>query len=394
MKNQNKPTAYIQSEAETLDALHLPDALRLADGTPVVDAEMWRTRRRAEILELFRTHVYGRVPSAKDVRLHFDLNTTAPGKSSGIENATRKQVSITIEGPKGKTVLNLVMFAPAKANKKAPAATFLLICHRGADNIDPSRAKKFPFWPAEEIVARGYVAAAFQVDSVAPDRDSGFKKGVFPTFDSRRVGDSWGTIAAWAWGASRAMDYLEQDAQIDPRRVAVVGHSRGGKAALWAGAEDERFAMAVSNDSGSTGAALARGKKGERITDINKTFPHWFCRNYRAYGGREANLPVDQHELLALLAPRRVYIASASEDGWADPENEFRACLAAEPVYRLFGLNGPGAARLPEPQTALHEGAIGYHLRAGKHDLTPHDWTQFMNYADRNMTAPKPRMPQ
>lgn len=364
----------------------LPDPLTLSDGTRVATPELWRSRRRSELLELFRSQVYGRVPVVRPVKQQFEVVTTA-AESSPIPGAARKQVTITLEGTKGRKLpLQLHIFIPSKRQRPAPA--FLLLCNRGDDNIDPTRVKKSPFWPAEEIVARGYAAVALQVGEIAPDRDTKCTEGVFTLFDEKRGPDAWATIAAWAWGASHALDYLETDKDIDARRVAVVGHSRGGKTALWAGAEDERFALVISNDSGCTGAAITRGKKGERIADINKGFPYWFCENYKRYNGREEDLPVDQHELLALIAPRPVYVASASEDTWADPESEFRACIAAEPVYRLFNLSGVGADHLPRPESPLHKGAIGYHLRTGKHDLTLYDWTCYLDFADGKWGSP------
>jgi pimeloyl-ACP methyl ester carboxylesterase len=184
------------------------------------------------------------------------------------------------------------------------------------------------------------------------------------------------------------MDYLVSDADIDAKHVAVIGHSRGGKTALWAAAEDERFAMAVSNCSGCTGAKLAQRKKGEDIVGINRVFPHWFCENYKRWNGKDAELPFDQHELIALIAPRLCSIASASEDWGADPEGEFLSAMHASPVYALFGLKGIASQPFPKPGTALLDGAVGYHLREGKHDLNEWNWARHMDFADQHGWKP------
>ncbi len=365
------------------EELQLPDPLLTAGGERVTTVAAWTKTRRPEVLELFRKHVYGRAPVGRPADLKFEVVDSAADAMDG--KATRKQVKISYGGPGGAGSLKFVLFTPNAA--KQPAPCFLLICNRpAAENIDPTRAVKSPFWPAEEIVRRGYAAAAFFNGDVVPDKHDGFKSGAFAIYDSQpRPADAWGAIAAWAWGASRALDYLETDPAIDAKRVAVVGHSRGGKTALWAGAEDPRFAMVVSNDSGCTGAAIARGKQGEHIRDINRGFPHWFNDNYKAFADRENELPLDQHMLAALIAPRLLYIASASEDTWADPSHEFLSGVHAAAVFKLFGLEGLTTATMPKAEMPLHEGHIGYHLRTGKHNLTEYDWGCFMDFADRHL---------
>ena len=373
------------SDAQTtpLSERHLPDALTLNSGKKVTIAAQWPARRR-ELLELFRTHIYGRTPVQRPFDLKFRVENSDAGAMNGA--ATLKQIAIEYGGLGGRGKIHLTLFVPN--NRQVAAPTFLLLSNRSADNIDPTRHKRDDFWPAEEIVARGYAAAAFSVSDVDPDEDDGFHNGAHGIFDvGKRADDAWGTIAAWSWGASRVMDYLETDADIDASRVAVIGHSRGGKAALWAGAEDQRFALVISNESGSTGAALARGKSGETIAQINKTFPHWFSINYKKYNRRESDLPVDQHELIALIAPRPVYIASAMGDKWSDPQAEFLSGLAATPVYELLGKRGLVAEKFPALGAALHEGFIGYHVRAGKHDLMLSDWQMYLDFADQRMTA-------
>jgi len=308
--------------------------------------------------------------------------------------ATLKRLEIHFSGPGGKGVIALALFIPNEAPKPVPG--FVLICNRGRDNIDPTREKKSSFWPAERIVERGYVAASFQNSDLDPDEFDGFKDGVHGMFDlenPKRSPDAWGSIAAWAWGASRVMDYFESDKDIDEKRIGVVGHSRGGKASLWCGAEDERFALTISNNSGCTGAALARNKKGERVKRINTSFPHWFCTNYKKFNDKEDELPIDQHELIALMAPRLVYVASASLDDWADPEGEFLSCVHAGPVYRLFGLQGVGATKMPQAQQPLQTGHIGHHIRTGKHDLTEYDWDRYMDFADKKWKKGQPNAP-
>ncbi|MDF2724515.1 MAG: acetyl xylan esterase, partial [Paenibacillus sp.] len=299
----------------------VPDILRMQDGAPVTTKEQWEQARRPEIVSLFRQHVYGTEPVQRPEGLSFTVETT-DGMMGG--TARRKRVRIQYDAPRGKGEFELLLFVPQQATKPSPA--FLMINNRGKQHADREAEGMTQFWSAELIVSLGYAAAIFQVGDIDPDNYDDFRDGVHGLFDPERgegearPGDAWGTIAAWAWGASRAMDYLVSDEQIDSGKVAVVGHSRGGKTALWAGALDERFAMVVSNNSGCTGAAVSRGKQGETVKAINTKFPHWFAGNYSLYNDREEELPVDQHMLLASIAPRLLYVASATEDAWADPQ--------------------------------------------------------------------------
>ena len=387
-------TAAQAKEAFTPDApdapaYQLPDVLTTLAGKKVTTAEEWQSIRRPEVLELFRTHVYGRVP-ATPYEKTFKVVKKDPKAMDGA--ATLKQVEITIKAGEKSLVIYLSLFIPNKVAKPVP--TFLLICNRGLSNIDPTRKEKSEFWPAEEAIARGYGIAAFFNGDVDPDKDDGFKNGIHGMLDGdKRPADAWGTIAAWAWGASRCMDYFETDKDVARDKVAVIGHSRGGKTALWAGAEDTRFAMVCSNCSGCGGAALARRQnpKKETLAKINKGFPHWFNDNYKKYNNREADLPVDQHMLAALIAPRAVCVASASEDLWADPRGEFLSIVNAAPVYKLFGKQAFGDAKeMPAIGEALHGDGAHYHMRAGKHNLLLIDWNFYMDFADQLFKTKRP----
>lgn len=369
-------------------SLTLPALLIDQAGQAVTSANDWTNHRRAEILELFRTHVYGRTPVNRPDRLSFKVLEERNDVLDG--TATGRKVRIGYSGPGGQGAIILTLFVPKRAPDPAPI--FLLICNRDGEDLSLDPAELSPFWPAETIVARGYATAAFQVSDVDPDNFDDFRNGVHGTFDRpgmKRPPDAWGTLAAWAWGASRAIDYFEEASDIDAGRVAVVGHSRGGKTALWCGAQDERIALTISNSSGCTGAALSRRRMGETVSDINTRFPHWFCENYRHFNDNEDALPVDQHMLIALMAPRLVYIASATDDDWADPKGEFLGGLHAQPAYDLFGLPGLDATGMPPADTPVHDGHVGYHIRTGGHDLREFDWQCYLDYADRWMVQTK-----
>lgn len=360
----------------------------------------WRKVHRPAIYDFFLTEVYGRQPE-KNLPMRFEILEQSDKALAG--KATRKQVAIRLEGMSSPILL--LIYQPNNARKAVPA--FVAMNFKGNHQInadpeiiisenapkgkelgaDPARGAAASRWPLEMLIDAGYAVATIYRGDVDPDFDDGFKNGVHPLFyrdgKSYPEVDEWGTISAWAWGLSRVMDYIETDKSIDHKRVAVVGHSRLGKTALWAGATDERFAIAISNDSGCGGAALSMRKMGETVAKINKSFPHWFCDNYNKYSDNEEALMVDQQGLVALIAPRPVYVASAELDAWADPEGEFLSALNASPVYELYGKKGLAINKMPKLNTPSMDGDVGYHIRTGKHDINAYDWSQYIKFADK-----------
>ena len=395
----------IQDEADVPE-YDLPDPLVCSDGEVVADADGWVAKRRPELLELFRSEVYGITPFSGSCRPEtLDLQDALSGK------AVRKQVRLAFA--RG-VEIDLLLYLPGDVT--GPVPVFLAANFLGNQSIHPdtgieltrswcrndpdkgftdnrateaSRGVRAGRWPVERILDRGYGLATFHYSDVDPDFDDGFRNGVHALghdidgVDADR--GSWGSISAWAWGLSRVLDHLiENEPAVDGERVMVMGHSRLGKTALWAGANDERFALAISNNSGCGGAALFRRRFGETITRINKTFPHWFCERFDRYDDREQDLPIDQHMLVALMAPRPVYIASATKDLWADPRGEFLSGFHANEVYELFGKRGTIVDEMPEPDRPVGD-FIGYHLRTGRHDVTPDDWEHYLDFADRHV---------
>ena len=292
-----------------------------------------------------------------------------------------KEVEIVVYNNRKPVRINLVLFVPTSAKKPAPA--FLLINNRSRRNTAPERDTLSGFWPAERAIDAGYAIAAFHVSDAAPDHKSTYQNGVLQLYPEQIEADNgMRAIGAWAWAASRVLDYFEKDKAINAKQVGIVGHSRGGKASLWAAAQDQRFAFCASNCSGNTGASLARRNFGERVERINTSFPHWFATNYKKYNNNEAALPVDQHMLLALIAPRPLYVTNASKDLWADPTGTYLALKAAEPVYALYGLRSALPGTPPPIDRPVKKGPLGYHNREGIHDLTEYDWAQFIEFAN------------
>jgi len=389
----------------------LPNPLVLENGAAVRDLEAWRLRRE-ELLGLFRSHVYGHSPGPPE-SLRSELLESDGAALDG--RAVREQVRLFF-GPSDTPRVDVLIYRPANADGAVPAFLGLGFFCNPSVHADPAillsdqwmpddpshgivenratestRASAMSRLPVETIVERGYAMVVAYCGDLDPDYDDGFQNGIHPLFyrdgQSRPDPDQWGAVGAWAWGLSRILDYLGTHSPIDAGRVAVIGHSRLGKTALWAAAQDERFALAISNESGCCGAALSRRRFGETVAAITTVFPHWFAQNLNRYANREETLPVDQHMLLALIAPRPLYIASAAADLWSDPRGEFLAARAAEPVYRLLGAAGLEAGSMPEVDRPTGRD-LAYHVRAGEHDLTPWDWLQYLAFADRHLMHP------
>lgn len=376
----------------------LPNVIAFEDGSVIKNVADWE-KRRVEILNIFSKKVYGVSPD-------WDGEITATEVSSAErDHFIRKEIKLTLHR-EGKTVdLYVLLFLP---RQQTPAPIFLGLNFYGNHTLsddnqvlvtqswirnnkdlsiennrasEKSRGMRTASWPVEEIVGKGYGLASLYYGDIDPDFDDGFQNGVHGLFDEERDESSWGSIAAWAWGLSRVMDYLVTLPEVDADRVAVLGHSRLGKAAIWAGATDQRFSMIISNNSGCGGAALSRRRFGETVGRINSSFPHWFTDSFKQYNEREDELPIDQHQLLAVLAPRPLYIASGEDDQWADPKGEFLGGVEASPVYGLYQKTGIPTTKFP-PTNQPVMGHIGYHMRTGGHGLLGYDWEQFLKFAD------------
>ena len=404
--------AHAQNETNSTDLLlaPLPELLVGADGSVISDASDWEQIRRDEVLELFKDHVYGRVPDS-DVSITHHVKFMDRNALGG--KAVMKEVELLVSSGLESMEITMLVYLPRES--KGPAPLFLGLNFNGNHTIYPdpritipqswvrnneqlgivdnqasglSRGASQSRWPVELILSRGYGLATIYYGDIDPDFDDGFKNGIHGIMETpggSREKEAWGSIAAWAWGLSRAMDYFERDEDIDQERIAVIGHSRLGKTSLWAGAQDERFALVISNNSGCGGAALSLRGKGETVGKINTSFPHWFCDRFQNYNGNEAALPVDQHMLVALMAPRPLYVASAAEDLWADPYGEYLSLYHGSRAYELYGLPSSEDDQIPEVDQPVRSGSLGYHIRSGKHDLTIYDWEQYLDFADEQM---------
>lgn len=385
----------------------LPELLKTSDGTAVTTKAQWIKQRRPEVLSLFRDHVYGRTPETPEIAVK--VVATKPDALGGL--ATRTLVNISLPAAPKWEGIDMMVYVPNGAAGPVPVFAGLSFQgnhavsteadvpistrwmrpskDRGVVNnraTEEARGKESSRWPLEMILKRGYAVATAYYGDIEPDHAEGWKTGLRAALsaegaDTKWKENDWGAIGAWAWGLSRMLDACTEVKGVDVSRAAVIGHSRLGKTSLWAGAQDERFGIVISNNSGEGGAALARRDFGETTKIITTSFPHWFCGKYSSYSENAPALPVDQHMLIALAAPRVMCIGSAEKDEWADPKGEYLSGYHAGPVYQLFGLKGLESATPPGLNTPVGD-AVRYHYRTGIHDVTDYDWERYLDAAD------------
>ncbi len=390
----------------------LPDPLVLFDGERVASKEQWIEKRRPELKALFQHYMYGYLPPPAKIEAKVEHEDA---KAFG-GKATLRDVTISF-GPPGTPPIQLLLVVPNARKGPAPVFLGITFCGNHALVNDPAvripkvwmypgpgvkdhrateagRGKQIDVWALEQSIDRGYAVATFYSGDVDPDR-SDVREGIQARLrakDAKATDHDYGTIAAWAWGAQRVVDYLRECKDIDRTRIALVGHSRLGKATLLAAALDERIALAIPHQAGCGGTAPSRTKnpKAESVRRINTSFPHWFDGAFKQFNDRTDKLPFDQHCLIALMAPRPILLSNAVEDQWANPSGQFQMLQAADPVYRLLGTTGLEAKEMPEVGTCS-DGKLGFSLRAGKHSMTAGDWKVFLDFADKHLGKPAAR---
>ncbi len=377
----------------------LPDPLVRINGERVTTKEQWFKERRPELKSLFERYMYGKAPPA--VKVHAKVERIDAKALNG--KATLKEITLSLGAPDGPKI-NLLLVIPNKRTKPAPVFVGMNFCGNHAVLDDPkihlntnwiysnqkgvknnrateaSRGTSKTVWNIEDAIDRGYAVATFYSGDIDPDR-SDVREGVQRFFGKDT---DWGTIAAWAWGYQRVIDYLVTDADIDANAIIAVGHSRLGKTALLAGAFDDRIAVVIPHQAGCGGTAPSRGKIGESVKRINTSFPHWFNGAFKKFNDHPDKLPFDQHCLVALCAPRPVLLSNAVEDSWANPGGQFEMLVAADPVYKLLGSKGI-TSKTPPARGKLMDSPLGYFLRDGKHSMNREDWRAFLDFADRHV---------
>lgn len=370
----------------------LPDPLVLANGQRVASPDTWFTQRRPEILELYQREFYGKVP-ATTPQVSFVMDPVEQTTVNGI--AVSHRHGVVKIGPGDRAInVNVHLYLPPKATKPVPVLLHLTFAASTADAANPSVDASTPPRPSEagpltDMLNQGFGYALVRYTEIQPDRAdtnaSGVQALAYAPGQTKPAADEWGTVGVWSWGVSRVLDYLVTDSAVDATRVALIGHSRLGKTALWAGASDPRFALIFSSCAGEMGSALARRDFGESLDDMVGNFGWQFAGNLQKYAGRWNDLPVDAHMLIALCAPRPVFITGGTQDQWADPKGEFLAEVAAGPVYRLLGKKDLGTTELPPLDSPLISGELGFHYHTGGHTITAADWAAFLEFARRHL---------
>lgn len=389
-KESDNDVIYDESRIPAYD---LPPLLVGPDGKTITNAHAWETVRRPQLLALFSNLLYGRVPKPQHLLTQtYELVNENPEFMEG--KATRKDVKIHFRNAKGHLSMHILVFVPNNATKPVPAFLKHSFNNTQGDDFDASSERPGMIrcgWPLGDFFDRGYGFCAVYQQDLVSHNETEFLKSVhklfYPEGQSFPKAHEWGVLATCAWGAMRAMDYLETDDTIDHTRVAIMGHSKMGKATLWTAAQDERFALAISAQSGCAGAALWRRKSGETLKKMVTRFPYWLCRNAWKFMEQEDDLPVDQHMLLACIAPRPVYVHSSVDDTWADSRGEYLSAYHASPVYQLYEKKALENVAQPEPGKPIIESHVGYHTREGGHSIDPYDWKCFLDFADYHFNS-------
>ena len=377
----------------------LPDPLVLRNGQPVRDADTWFKHRRAELIDFYENELLGRVPE-RVPQVTWTVAETEAGALEG--KALRKLIVGKIGDGAGALTVKMNLYLPADARGPVPVILHLTFFSDSArvpteaENVAekrPSWARPTELAPASDLIARGYGYAVLRYTDFQPDVPTSATGGVmamsYAPGQSKPAPDEWGAVGVWAWGASRALDYLVTDRGVDASRVSLAGFSRLGKTALWAGARDARFAAIFAACSGEMGAALSHRDFGETIDDMAVRLPWWFAGNFQKYPGHWENLQVDGHTLIALNAPHPVFLTTGTLDSGADPLGQFLGAVAAGPVYRLLGKSDLGVTQMPPTETPVISGSLGFYYHTGPHIVLPVEWKVFMDFADLHLKSAK-----
>lgn len=376
------PTIMAQNTANYDESkvpdLILPDPFVSFKGKSIQTIQDWESIRRPEILQLFEENVYGKIPTDFNA---ITFKEVKENQNPYPEKAILKEVDITVSRNGNTHTMRLNVFIPKSG--KGPFPVFMLINYKPKD---PSgKLVEENLWTVSELIDRGYATASFHAETVAPDDKIGFSKGVIGNLYPEHLSqpDGMRTLGAWGWGAMRAMDYFVHETSVDEKRAILVGHSRAGKAALWASANDTRWAVTIPNESGCGGAALSKRKFGETVQVINTSFPHWFNDNFKAFNGKEELLPLDQHMMVSLIAPRAIYFSSAREDRWADPKGEYLSMQLGSRVFsEIYKQKVSFPIEFESLKGPVLQPFAGYHIREGEHNLTWEDWSHYVDFVE------------